>query len=210
MKKPKCIIFDFANTLSNSKYFNTKPITCPNWYDLFQNYVFADKQIVTSWCQGNISSYQIAEIVKRHLNWEIGSILDEMKKGCKNLHFNKAVYDFSLSLKGTGIKTALVTNNIDLFTEVVVPFYNLNTLFNVVINSADCKSDNKSELWPIAFQKIGYKINYHESILIEDGEKWPSTFEQHGGKTCRYSNDNDFLTWIKNEGFYDDKNEVRS
>jgi FMN phosphatase YigB (HAD superfamily) len=199
MNKPEIILFDFANTLSNSNYFNTEPNGCPNWYDLFQNYVFSDKQIVTLWCQGKITAHQIAEIIKGHVNWGIDPILNEMRKGCCNLQFNKAVYNFSRSIKGTGIKTALVTNNIDLFTEVVVPFYSLETIFDVIINSADYKSDNKSDLWSIAFQKTGKENSYHESLLIEDGEKWPSIFEEHGGKACRYSNDDNFINWMNDE-----------
>ena len=83
MKKPKCIIFDFANTL------------------------------------------------------ETDAILNEMRRGCANLQFNKAVYEYSLTLKGTEIRTALVTNNIDLFTEVVAPFYKLDNACDVIVTSAD-------------------------------------------------------------------------
>ena len=44
-----------------------------------------------------------------------------LKMGCENLEFNTAVLEFALSVKEQGIKTAVVTGHMDVFTKVIVP-----------------------------------------------------------------------------------------
>lgn len=201
--KPKninCIVFDFANTLCSDMYFQTHPTKCQNWRELFQEHIFK-KHWLTEWCNGSVNSDQIAYLMKDHVKMPIDEILFEMKEGCKNLTFNKAVLDFALSqIKGQR-KTALVTANIDLFSEVIIPHYQLNSIFNVVVNSADYHTDDKLQLWNIAFKLLGTEANFGSSLLIDDSEKWVNGFRQAGGTGFRYTNDRAFLDWLSINSF---------
>lgn len=192
----KCIVFDFANTLSSDLYFQTQPEFCPNWRELFQKYVFSDKQRLTDWCTGKISTSDIASIMQKHIKIPIDTIIAEMYNGCKNISFNQAVWQFTESQRNIGRKTALVTINMDIFTNIIVPFYGLDRIFDVIINSADYSTDNKLELWQVAYKLFDSNISYNNSLLIDDSDKWVTEFRNCGGEAYRYKNDNEFNQWI--------------
>jgi FMN phosphatase YigB (HAD superfamily) len=199
MKKPeeiKCIIFDYANTLSSDLYFQSKPIKCPEWRHLFDKYVFADKLWLTEWCNGRKKTEDIALRIKEYVDLPLNEIIDEMKKGCQNLTFNEAVLNFAKSQSANGRKTALVTANIDMFSDTVVQSHNLNEIFDTIVNSADYGTDDKRKLWPIAFQLSGNGIDYACSLLIDDSEKWIQEFINMGGSAYKYSDDSAFLSWL--------------
>ncbi len=199
MKKPKeikCVIFDYANTLSSDLYFQTKPAKCPEWRELFDKYVFADKYWLTEWCNGRMKAEDIAIRIKEYVDLSLDEIIDEMKKGCQNLTFNEAVLNFAKSQSGEGRKTALVTANIDMFSNTVVPSHNLTEIFDTIVNSADCGTDDKLRLWPVAFQRLGNGIDYDCSLLIDDSDKWIQKFMNMGGSAYNYSEDSAFTTWL--------------
>lgn len=195
----KCVVFDFANTLSSDLYFQNRPEFCPNWRELFQQYVFSDKQFLTDWCTGKLSTRDIAGIMHSNINMPVDSIIAEMYNGCKNLTFNTYVINFAKLQRNVGRKTALVTINMDIFTDIIVPFYGLDRIFDVIINSADYSTDNKLELWQVAFKLFDSNISYNNSLLVDDSEKWVAEFRNCGGEAYRYKNDNEFNNWINSK-----------
>ena len=98
--------------------------------------------------------------------------------------------------KMAGRKIALVTDNMDVFTKVVIPAHKLDRLFDVIVNSSDYREIRKDILWSIAFERLGDGIGYADSLLIEDGETEPERFRQLGGYSCQYSNDELFSKWV--------------
>jgi hypothetical protein len=119
--------------------------------------------------------------------WEANKPLDPI---------NPAVREFAVAQKAGGRKTALLTDNTDVFTRVVVPSHGLERLFGVIQNSADYHEIRKELLWPITFERLGGGIGYANSLLIEDGENEPALFRALGDHAHQYSNDADFLKWL--------------
>ena len=111
--------------------------------------------IVNPWMKGELSSLDIARILSRYFPLDIPTIAATMDQGCQRLHFNQAVWDFAFVQKAAGRKTALVTDNMDVFSKVVVPCHGLEALFDVILNSADFHEIRKELLWPIAFERLG-------------------------------------------------------
>ena len=89
----------------------------------------------------------------------------------------------------------------DVFTEFVVPAHGLADKFDVIINSFDYKELDKSVLWAIAFEFLGGGIGYHQSLLIEDGQKNVERFRESGGYACRYENDEQLTRWLNLKGW---------
>jgi hypothetical protein len=196
-RKIKCIVFDFGFTLSSDYYFNVIPPGIPEWHNVIQKVVFGDPSIVVPWMKGELTSLDIAGILSRHIALDIPTIFATMEKGCQNLGFNPSVWDFAFAQKNTDRKTALVTDNMDVFTKVVVPAHHLDQLFDVILNSSDFHEIRKEVLWPIAFNRLGGGVGYANSLLIEDGEPEPALFRALGGYSYQYSNDAAFLEWLK-------------
>jgi FMN phosphatase YigB (HAD superfamily) len=192
----KCIVFDFGFTLSPDHYFKISPPGCPQWHEVIQKYIFGEPSITVPWMKGELTSLDIANLLSQHFPLDISIIAATMKKGCQHLSFNPAVWDFAVAQKASGRKTALVTDNMDVFTKVVVPAHGLDQLFDVILNSSDFHETRKDVLWPIAFERLGAGIRYATSLLIEDGETEPAMFRAFGGYACQYVNDEKFLDWL--------------
>ena len=191
----KCIIFDFAFTLCSDHYFKICPNNYPEWYNYFQEKIFSNSDIIRNWLINKITSTDIARKISNDIKLEEKYILKYMRLGCENLKFNHNIYEFAKSLKNKNIYSVLVTNNFDIFTEVVVPKHDLKNIFDVIVNSANYGTDDKNILWNIAFKNIENNISYGNSLLIEDSEANIIKFQKNGGSVYKYINDDKFMEW---------------
>ena len=196
-RRVKCVVFDFGFTLSSDFYFKIAPPNIPKWHEIIQGHIFKDPAITVPWMKGEIGSRDVAAVIARYIPLDIETILSTMETGCKELAFNPAVWLFALEQKLTGRKIALVTDNMDVFTRVVVPAHKLERIFDVIINSADVHEIRKDILWPLAFERLDNGIDYGNSLLVEDGETEPALFRQLGGYAYQYTNDKAFSKWVK-------------
>ncbi len=195
----KCIVFDFGFTLSSDLYFKVAPPECPEWHDIIQEQVFANRHVCRMWMTNALGLRDIAAIVSDHANMDISAVLKTMELGCRDLDFNEAVLNFALAQRSQGRRTAIVTANMDVFSDVVVPAHRLDEKFDVIINSSDYGEFDKRVLWPIAFKALGDDIHYGNSLLIEDGSKEPELFRGCGGFAYEYTNDESFLRWLNED-----------
>lgn len=198
--QPTYTILDFANTLCPQNYFQTTPSNCPSWRNLFDSCIFHDKYWITEWCNARASALDIAAEVGKHVTLSLDEILNEMRNGCRDLSFNRAVLDYACSRRRNGRKTAIVTLNIDWFTEIVVPAHNLESVFDVIVNSSDYGTDDKEYLWEIAFDQLGIGAGYGTALLIDDSAKWVGRFRNNGGNAYQYSDDPSFAEWFTQSG----------
>jgi len=196
-KSIKCVVFDFGFTLCKDYYFNITPPDHPDWHTVIQEHIFQEPSIVDPWLKGDLAIEDIARVVSGYIPMSVASIVATMEKGCMQLQFNQAVWDFAVAQKSAGRKTALVTGNMDVFNKVVIPAHRLESLFDIILNTADFHEIRKEFLWPIAFERLGGGIGYANSLLIEDGETEPAKFRELGGLAYQYQNDDLFLDWLE-------------
>jgi len=196
-----CIVFDFGFTLSPDLYFKIPPPECPDWQNLIQQHIFSNDELIDNWMRASVTIRDIAEELAPIVGMKVPRIVEFMELGCKELDFNEAVLNFAIRQRGQGRKTAIVTGNMDVFTKIVVPCHNLRDKFDVIINSFDYQEIDKSVLWAKAFERLGNGIGYSQSLLIEDGEKNVMKFRANGGYAHHYTNDERFLTWLKEAGW---------
>ena len=192
----RCVVFDYGFTLSSGFYFNVPPPEVPEWHDLVQRVVFGRDDITHSWMCGEIGLDDIAALLAGETGMETGAVLGYLRQGCTDLGFNEAVYEFACWVRSTPLKSALVTANMDVFSDVVVPSHGLDGLFDAIMNSADVGTCDKTILWPMAFQSVGNGISYSDSLLIEDGEGNPAEFRERGGMAYQYLGDPEFREWL--------------
>ncbi len=196
-RRIKCVVFDFGFTFSPDLYFNVSPPAHPQWRQVIQEHIFHDPAIIIPWMKGEITSRDVAGVIGRFVPLDVETILSTMDSGCRELAFNPAVWLFALKQKLVGRKIALVTDNMDVFSRVVVPAHKLDRIFDVIINSSDFGEIRKEVLWPLAFEKLDNGIGYADSLLIEDEESEPAKFRQLGGYAHQYVNEKSFTKWVK-------------
>lgn len=197
----ECVVFDFGFTLSSDLYFKKAPPECPDWQPLIQKHIFSNHDLIDLWMSAVVTLRDIAEELAPIVDMEVPRVVEFLKLGCEDLNFNEAVLMFAIAQRERGRKTAIVTNNMDVFTEIVRPCHNLDDKFDIVINSFDYHEIDKSVLWAKAFELLGNGIGYSQSLLIEDGEKNVAKFRRNGGYAYQYKNDECFLTWLKSTGW---------
>ncbi len=194
----RCVVFDFGFTLSSDLYFTEIPPNYPLWRDVIQSVIFADSALVNAWMAGELTLADIAALLTRHFDLPLPVIVETMERGCTHMKFNPAVWELACAQRAQGRKTALVTDNMDVFTQVVVPAHGLQDVFDVIVNSADYHEIRKDVLWHLAFDLLGEGIGYSNSLLIEDGAQEPALFRANGGCAYQYQNDELLREWLAN------------
>jgi len=199
-QQTNCVIFDFAGTLCSGRYF--EPLGSES-LDAIGQLLFGKKsnQQVDSWMKGDLTSQNIASYLSTHLPESEDEILSALRQGCSSMTFNPAVYNFARQQCEAGRKTALVTANMDVFTVIVVPAHRLDTVFDLVLNTADHRTLDKSILWRKALAAFGPEVSFASALLIEDSPRMISLFESLGGCAYQYRGDQALQAWLEETGF---------
>ncbi len=197
----RCIVFDYGFTLSSDHYFNMPPPGVSDWTGLVQRAIFREDAITQPWMRGEIGLADIATLLADETGRDPLEILDYLRQGCTDLGLNEAVHQFARWVRISSLKSALVTANMDIFSDVIVPRHGLDGLFDVIVNSADVGTCDKTILWPMAFHTLGEGIAYHNALLIEDGETNPAKFREQGGVAYQYHGEQAFRDWLYSVDF---------
>jgi FMN phosphatase YigB (HAD superfamily) len=107
--------------------------------------------------------------------------------------------DLACDLQKKGTSVALVTNNMDIFNEVTIPYHNLDKIFPVIVNSCDhgfLKHEEGGRLFDIALQKLK-QDSFKKALLIDDSAKVRKVFEDKGGTTFAYTVYENFEPWAR-------------
>lgn len=89
-------------------------------------------------------------------------------------------------------KTAIVTINSDIFTDVIVEAYSLNKYFPVIVNSCHYKTLDKTFICKLALEKLG-NVRIDRALLIDDSKKNCEEFIQAGGNSYLFTDENQFV-----------------
>jgi FMN phosphatase YigB (HAD superfamily) len=193
----RCIVFDFAATLCSELYF--LPLGT-EFLNIVQEEIFkrGNEQWVDPWIRGELNSTDIADYLSTLTDIPAEHILSGLDEGCAQLNMNPAIWLFAQVQRKLGRQTALVTLNMDVFSRVIVPAFGFDQIFDIVVNSADYREDNKIKLWEIAFTQLE-GCSFENSLLIDDGIKNIANFRAHGGMAYQYTSDDAFIEWETNE-----------
>lgn len=196
----KSIIFDFDGTLCSGRYF--APLG-PEALDAIGRLVFGrnSAQWADPWMRGDISCRDIAAYLSNQLPETEARILSALHDGCSNMPINAAVLDFARLTRRSGRMTALVTANMDVFTEVVVPSHGLDAVFDLVLNTADLGTLDKITLWRKALASFGPEHSFSSTLLIDDSPRMTALFESLGGFAHHYQGNEGFQGWLEASGW---------
>lgn len=194
------VIFDFSGTLSCGRYF--APLG-PESLDAIGSLVFGSNssQWADPWMKGELTNRDIVDYLSKHLPESKDEILSALRQGCSSMAFNPAVCEFARQQRGVGRKTALVTANMDVFSQIVVPVHSLHSLFDLVLNTSDYRTLDKTDLWRKALSTFGAQFAFASSLLIDDSPNMVSQFQSLGGHAYCYDGDASFQNWLVEAGF---------
>ena len=189
-----CVVIDFYGTLCSDPFW--RPLGERALATIYQTLWLGDQALLNSWMSGQASAAEVCRRLSAPLGMPAGAVEEALRESCRAFVFNDAVWKFAQAARGAGKRTALVTVNMDVFSEEVAGSHHLDRVFETIVNSADHGHLDKRRLWPIAFQALAGDIGYANSFLIEDGDEGSAKFRAAGGGAYQYTDDEAFRTWI--------------
>jgi FMN phosphatase YigB (HAD superfamily) len=152
------------------------------------------------WMRGELSSMDVAHYLATHTPYAVEELLQSLRQGCSDMRLNPAVWDLAQQQRGLGRKLALVTGNMDVFSETIVPAHGLDEVFHAIVNSADYGTLDKTMLWQHAFDLLGEGCTFANSLLIEDSRANVEHFRALGGQAYQYTDDASLRAWLVTQG----------
>jgi len=184
------VLFDFDGVLCKGRFYEKTLLPdYPSIYDWIQRNIFGNKELVRKWMRNQINSDNINGLIAENTGIGVTALNELYKESIRKMELEKEIKDLAESLKLTGKKIGIVTDNMDIFSQITIQNHQLDKLFDVIINSADkgiLKKDENGRLFDIALTALGEKIG--NSLMIDDSETTIELYKQKGGDGFVYKN----------------------
>lgn len=196
----RVILFDFDGVLCKDQFY--KKALLPKYTELYnwiQVNIFGDNELVQRWMRGEVNSYKINSLINRNTKFDYELLKKLFEDSVRAMKVDKEMLEIARSLRSSGTKIGIVTDNMDAFTNITVPNYKLDTIFDVIVNSADygmLKKEQNGKLFDVALTKLGEKIE--DSLLIDDSESTIESYKQKGGHGFVYRDITELKSFLEN------------
>lgn len=189
----KTLFVDFDGTICHDRFWRSL-----NSADnrKIQDFLFSGKNsLVVEWMRGAYTSEEINELVAKGTGLDYEYIWSVFVHDCKTMSVQSEILNQINQLRNK-FHVVLITGNMDCFSRFTVPSLQLDSYFDVIVNSFDEKQ-LKTDDAGFSFMKH-VKGNIQEAILIEDSEKSCEIFKGLGGNAYRVINREDTLKHLQN------------
>jgi len=166
--KYRTVLFDFDGVLCKGRFYG-ESLLCkyPEVYGWIQENIFRDKDLVGKWMRGTVNSDDINKIVSENTGMNFDVLEELYEESIRKMKPEEGVLSLAELLKNSGAKIGIVTDNMDVFSQITVRNHNLANIFDMIINSADygiLKRDDDGRLFDIALDGLEEKIEH--SLMI--------------------------------------------
>lgn len=194
------ILFDFDGVLCHDRFYGNLEHDYPDVYTFIQNNIFVSGgEMIHQRMRWEIDMHQINTFISEW-TWIDFTILSNLfVAGIRNMKLDQDLLALAEQFKVQWKKIAIVTNNMDVFSEVTVKQNKLDTLFDTIINSSDhwlLKHDENGKLFTLALERL-WIDKASNTLLIDDSEKARKAFEQVGWHTFAYERFEDLEIWMR-------------
>jgi FMN phosphatase YigB (HAD superfamily) len=199
MSKISAVFFDFDGVLCTDRFYSTLKPDYPHVLDFIGEHIFGGEKYADRWMRGEYNYRQINKIISDATGISYEKLKELLITSVCRMAVNPALVQFAEILKQKHIKTALVTNNMDVFNEITISEKRLDNTFPVIVNSYDykiMKQDENGRLFDIALRKLGLS-SYEGVLLIDDSVTCCDIFREKGGAAYQYTDLIDFKKWAR-------------
>ncbi len=193
---PHLILFDFDGVLSSSRFYaSIAGAHCDLHRRLIAELFGPDGwPRVAAWMRGHLSYQQIHEQIAPDLGVEPGWLDTVLVESVKAMTVNAGLLRFAAAVQKQGVKTAVFTDNMDVFEQVLVPHARLDDHFDYVFSSSTfgaLKLDEGEEFFQQALREAG--VLNQPFLFLDDSPKIRELTEKLGGTFYHYA---DFQTGL--------------
>ncbi|HSQ97111.1 MAG TPA: HAD family hydrolase [Rickettsiales bacterium] len=204
----KLILSDFDGVLSNvdrdfitTGFYTTIRNENPELMQNIGNFLFKSSSghINRAWMQGEISYKELNTLMARKFNTTENYLNKHLIESVKKMKLNESLINFYQKQRLEGIKVCIMSDNMDIFSEVSIKHFNLDKYFDKIYNSADVKQlkrDKNCELAKRITNEFGYENK--DVLVIDDSEKLLGELNEYDFKTFLYNNktQDQFENWF--------------
>lgn len=197
----KTLLVDFDGVISNGKFYDSKVLGRNELSQTVQRYLFAPDQdaLIQDWMRGVRTYQEVHEQVSAALDIPLHELDTFLEQSVKEFVFNHSLLDYIDTLRRTGWKVYLYTDNMDIFDKLTVPYHGLQEYFDAIYSSSayGCLKFEDPTLFSLLKQEQG--ISHQQVYLVDD--KVHSLALQLGIKAFQYddwSRQKEFETWLGN------------
>lgn len=193
------ILFDFDGVLCKGRFYEKTLLPdYPEIYDWIQINIFGNKDLVQDWMRNRVHSIDINELIAKNTGIENEFLNQVYEESIRRMELEKEVRSMAESLKLSGKKIGIVTDNMDVFTKITIPNHRFDKSFDVVVNSADygmLKKENGGKLFDTALTVLGEEIG--NSLMIDDSEATIELYRQKGGDGFVYKSPAELKSFLQ-------------
>jgi FMN phosphatase YigB (HAD superfamily) len=203
-KQLSLILFDFDGVLSDGRFYSELKDTHPDIHEKIIELLFSKENWpqISEWMRGNLSYEEIHNSISQKIGKEADWLNAALVESVKNMPLNEDLVNFTTNVKKLGIKTAVFTDNMDVFDRVFVEHSNLLNTFDHVFSSSDfgaLKLDDGAKFFKHALSTSD--CTNGDFLFLDDSIKIKDLTESLGGTFYNYniynSKHDEFEEWFK-------------
>ncbi|MEK7103791.1 MAG: HAD family hydrolase [Patescibacteria group bacterium] len=187
----KAVIFDFDGVFCHDRFY--EEMLLPQHQELYswiQDNIFGNNDLFYQWMRNEINTGDINKIIAKGTGHKEEFLNDVLLKSLQGIRLDEKMFGLAKELKKFhNKKIAIITDNMDVFSTVVVKQHKLNEIFDSVINSADhgcLKAEQNGKLFEVALEILNEKIE--NCLFVDDSLRKVEAFKEKGGQGFLYSN----------------------
>lgn len=192
----KAVLLDFDGVLSHGRFYepglSSEHPDATAW--LQAHFFVSGNETVKRWMRGGLSFREVHARLEKETGVSAKELDDLLIESLRTFKFNQELIEMVDLLRASGVKTAIVTDNMDVFTRYVVPFHHLGQHFDAIVNSSDygcLKEDDGGRLFQIAVARCGIS-DIRQTLLVDDTLRKIEMFRGLGGQAHHFT-ENRFL-----------------
>lgn len=179
------ILFDFDGVMCHDRFYEKTLLPeHEEVYHWIQVNIFTDTELTDAWMRGEFSYRDINRKIADSNQIEYEELNRLLLESVRLMELDRQMIELVRLLKRRGYKLGMVTDNMDVFSEVTISNHRLDELFGVVINSSDMgflKPDENGRLVDMALEVLGTE-DISRAVLIDDSERMIELFNAKGGR----------------------------
>jgi hypothetical protein len=181
------ILWDFGDTLADEKWMLAPMVGAPDWPKLYRERM--GDALGQLWNTGAISTREVAADLADGLSVEVAAVIAHMEACSKQVRFFSKVMAF---VEECTVPQAIVTVNPDLFTNIVVPAYQLDRRLDLIVTSWQQGTEDKSALCERPIAQLGIVAPLAKCLLVDNRADHILAWRGRGGAAYHFRGENTF------------------
>ena len=179
------VLWDFGDTLVDERWCWPCPPGVPGWTDAWR--AFGATELCARWGRGEASMGDVAAHLADEAGMSGPEVVTHLERRFRDLTFHRRTWKIARAREH---RQAIVTVNPVEFRDIVAT-YDLDRVFDVIVNSGEEHTDDKADLCDRALARVGVNERAR-SLLVDNIESNVVSWRSRGGLAYWYRGDHAF------------------